>query len=174
MFPSMLNSCIDGIIWCNWCGFRCFAFVKLEKNPWPSYVSELYQPSVRRLSAKLVPKFADRGWSAQWIPTAVLIGYLGQSRYSFFQVVPQFYLRGWVAPFQKYYFAENLVAPGIEPGPLDIYPETLTIEAVTWEHSESTSTAHRPQGSPWFISERPVAHYSNSQADQNMFKSNVC
>jgi hypothetical protein len=32
-----------------------------KKNPWPKSASELYRPSDRRLSAKLVPTFADRG-----------------------------------------------------------------------------------------------------------------
>jgi hypothetical protein len=32
-----------------------------KKNPWPESASELYPPSDRRLSAKLVPTFADRG-----------------------------------------------------------------------------------------------------------------
>jgi hypothetical protein len=31
------------------------------KIPWPESASELYRPSDRRLSAKLVPTFADRG-----------------------------------------------------------------------------------------------------------------
>jgi hypothetical protein len=30
-----------------------------KKIPWPESVSELYRPSDRRLSAKLVPTFAD-------------------------------------------------------------------------------------------------------------------
>jgi hypothetical protein len=30
-------------------------------TPWSESASELYRPSDRRLSAKLVPKFADRG-----------------------------------------------------------------------------------------------------------------
>jgi CBS-domain-containing membrane protein len=34
---------------------------KTDKTPWPESASELYQPSDRRLSAKLVPTFADRG-----------------------------------------------------------------------------------------------------------------
>jgi hypothetical protein len=29
-------------------------------------------------------------------------------------------------PFQTHYFSENLVAPGIEPGPPDLYAGTLT------------------------------------------------
>jgi hypothetical protein len=32
-----------------------------NKLPWPESASELYRPSVLRLSAKLVPTFADRG-----------------------------------------------------------------------------------------------------------------
>jgi hypothetical protein len=32
-----------------------------RKTPWPESASELYQPSDRRLSGKLVPTFADRG-----------------------------------------------------------------------------------------------------------------
>jgi hypothetical protein len=35
------------------------------------FASELYRPSDRRLSAKLVPTFVDRGWSAQRSPAAV-------------------------------------------------------------------------------------------------------
>jgi hypothetical protein len=34
---------------------------KKKKTPWSVSMSELYQPSDRRLSAKLVPTFADRG-----------------------------------------------------------------------------------------------------------------
>jgi hypothetical protein len=32
-----------------------------KKTPWPESAKELYRPSDRRLSAKLVPNFADRG-----------------------------------------------------------------------------------------------------------------
>jgi hypothetical protein len=33
----------------------------IKKTPWPEFASELYRPNDRRLSAKLVPTFADRG-----------------------------------------------------------------------------------------------------------------
>jgi hypothetical protein len=33
-----------------------------NKTPWSESASELYRPSDRRLSAKLVPTFADRGF----------------------------------------------------------------------------------------------------------------
>jgi hypothetical protein len=39
-----------------------------------------------------------------------IIGFLDRSRYYFFQG----------ALFQTHYFSENLVAPEIEPGPLDL------------------------------------------------------
>jgi hypothetical protein len=47
---------------------------KKKKTPWSESASELYRPSDRRLSAKRLPTFADKGatWSARRIPTAVL------------------------------------------------------------------------------------------------------
>jgi hypothetical protein len=40
----------------------CFLFqVTKTKTPWPESASELYRPNDRRLSAKLVPTFVDRG-----------------------------------------------------------------------------------------------------------------
>jgi hypothetical protein len=39
---------------------RCSSFVTVE-TPWPESASELYRPRDHRLSAKLVPTFADRG-----------------------------------------------------------------------------------------------------------------
>jgi hypothetical protein len=33
----------------------------VKETPWPESASELYRPSDRRLSAKLVPTFADIG-----------------------------------------------------------------------------------------------------------------
>jgi hypothetical protein len=35
-----------------------------NQTPWPKSASELYQPSNRRLSVKLLPIFADRGYHA--------------------------------------------------------------------------------------------------------------
>jgi hypothetical protein len=32
-----------------------------KQTPWPEFASELYRPNDRRLSAKLVPSFVDRG-----------------------------------------------------------------------------------------------------------------
>jgi hypothetical protein len=69
--------------------------ILITKTQWPQSASELYRPSDRRLSAKLVPTFA---WSAQRIPTSVNPGFLDRSRYSFIQVAPQLSSWGWVDP----------------------------------------------------------------------------
>jgi hypothetical protein len=60
-----------------------------------------YRPSDRLLSAKLVPIFAMSRSQRCGPPTAVI------------------HEAEW-AQFQTHYFSENLVAPGIEPGPLDL------------------------------------------------------
>jgi hypothetical protein len=41
--------------------FNLSSILFLKKTQWPEFASELYRPSDRRLSAKLVPTFADRG-----------------------------------------------------------------------------------------------------------------
>jgi hypothetical protein len=52
-------------------------------------------------------------------PYGHILGLLVRSRYSFFQVAPQLYPRGWVDPVpDQIILKKNLVAPGIEPGPL--------------------------------------------------------
>jgi hypothetical protein len=58
--------------------------------------SELYRPSDRRLSTKLVPTFADRGCRVvnATAPYGRILGFLDRGRYYFFQVAPQLYSRG--------------------------------------------------------------------------------
>jgi hypothetical protein len=56
-------------------------------------------------------------WSAWRILYGRILDFLGRSCYFFFQVAPQLYSRGWVDPVP---FSENLVAPGTDPGPLDL------------------------------------------------------
>jgi hypothetical protein len=94
----------------------------LHKNltPWSESENELYRTSDRRLSAKLVPTFADRELNLVSVtdPYGRILGCLDR-RYIFFQGA-QLYSRGWVDPFQTHYFSENLVAPGSEPDPLDL------------------------------------------------------
>jgi hypothetical protein len=82
---------------------------------------QLYWPSDRRLSAKLVPTFAVRGCRvvSATDPYGHILGVLDRSRYIFFQVAPQFTHKSELTTFQNQ-FSENLVAPEIEPGPLDL------------------------------------------------------
>jgi hypothetical protein len=53
-------------------------------------------------------------------PYGRILGFLDRSRYFFFQVAPQLYCEAEWTPFQTHYFLENLVATGVEPGPLDL------------------------------------------------------
>jgi hypothetical protein len=88
-----------------------------KQTPWSESASELYRPSDRRLSAKLVPTFADRARHVVSVtdPQGCILGFLDRSRNFLFQVAPQLYSK---APFQTHCFSENPVALAIEPGPL--------------------------------------------------------
>jgi hypothetical protein len=73
-----------------WCCCTEFHYDKtyahIKQTPRPSSTSELYRPSDRRLSAKLVPTLADRGCC---VVTAVNFGFPDQSRYFSIQAAPQ-------------------------------------------------------------------------------------
>jgi hypothetical protein len=58
--------------------------------------SELYRPSDRRMSATLMPTFAERGCHvvSATDPHGRILGFLDRSRYYFFQAAPQLYSRG--------------------------------------------------------------------------------
>jgi hypothetical protein len=73
---------------------------KLKINSVAWVREELYRPSDRSLSAKLVSTFADRGSHVVSVtdPYDRILGFLDRSRYFFFQVAPQLYSRGWVNP----------------------------------------------------------------------------
>jgi hypothetical protein len=68
------------------------------KTPWPQHSNELYRPSVHRLSAKLVPTFADRGCHVVSVTDSYgrIVCFLDRSRYFCYQAPPQLYSRGWV------------------------------------------------------------------------------
>jgi hypothetical protein len=55
--------------------YFCSHVILQKKTPWPDSSSELYRLSDHRLSAKLVPTFADRGVSRSQrggSPTAII------------------------------------------------------------------------------------------------------
>jgi hypothetical protein len=91
-------------------------------NSWTESVSELYRQSDCRLSAKLVPIFAYRESHVVSVtdPYSRILGFLDWSRYFFFKVAPNCTYEAEWTPLQTHYFLENLVAPEIEPGPLDL------------------------------------------------------
>jgi hypothetical protein len=64
------------------------------------WVRERTIPSDRRLSAKLLQTFADRGCHVVSVmdPYGRILDFQDRSRYFFFQVAPQLYSRGWVDP----------------------------------------------------------------------------
>jgi hypothetical protein len=67
----------------------------------------------------LVPTFADRGVSRGQhggTPTVVYLSFLDRSRYFSFKYLLIYPHEAEWTPFQTHRYAENLVAPGIEPG----------------------------------------------------------
>jgi hypothetical protein len=61
-------------------------------------------------------------------PTAVIsVFQTGDATFSSKQLLSCTHKAEWT-PFQAHDFSENLVAPGIEPGPLDLYQELWTLE----------------------------------------------
>jgi hypothetical protein len=78
-------------------------YIPIQTNKqtlWSEPASELYRPSDRRLSAKLVPPFEDRECYVVSMtdPYGRILGFLDRSRYFLFQVAPQLYSRGWADP----------------------------------------------------------------------------
>jgi hypothetical protein len=73
---------------------------KNKQTLWPQSAWALYLPKDRRLSAKLVPTFADRECHVVSVTGFYgrILSFLDQSRYLFFQVALQLYSRGWVDP----------------------------------------------------------------------------
>jgi hypothetical protein len=59
------------------------SFLTKKQTPWSESVSELYQPSDRRLSAKWLPTFADRGCHVVSVtdPYGSILDFLDRSRY---------------------------------------------------------------------------------------------
>jgi hypothetical protein len=89
----------------------------------PQSSSELYRPSDRRLSTKLVPE-GDKGCRMVTAtnPYSRILGFLERSRYYFFQVDPQSFSRGWVDPVPDPLLLRKSGSAGIEPRPLELWP----------------------------------------------------
>jgi hypothetical protein len=89
----------------------------LRTSQWPESANDLYRPNDSRLS-KLKPTSVEIGCRvvSTTDPYRRILGFLDRSRYFFFHCTHE---AEWT-PFQTHYFSENLEAPGIEPGPLDL------------------------------------------------------
>jgi hypothetical protein len=77
------------------CRFKETISTLYTKTPWPKSASELFWPSDRRFSEKLVKIFADRGCHVT-DPHGRILGFLDRSRYFFIQVALQLYSWNWV------------------------------------------------------------------------------
>jgi hypothetical protein len=108
---------------------------KQKRTPWSESATELYRPSGCRLSARLVPTFAERGCHVVSVtdPYCRILGFLARSRYLFLSCNSSILLTRLSGPRSRtHYLSENLVAQGIEPGPLDLWPGTLTTRPLRW------------------------------------------
>jgi hypothetical protein len=92
-------------------------------TPWPQSASELYRPSDHRLSANLVPTFTNRGYRvvSATDPYGRIQSFLDRSPYFFLQSSSSVVLTRLSGPRSRSnYFSESVVAPGIEPRPLNL------------------------------------------------------
>jgi hypothetical protein len=86
------------------------------------YPVDRKRPSDRRLSAEIVPTFADRGCHVVTVKDPYgrdLVFLTGAATFFIEKLLSCTHEAEWI-PFQTHYFSENLVAQGIEPGPLDL------------------------------------------------------
>jgi CBS-domain-containing membrane protein len=85
-----------------------------KKTLWSESASKLYRPSDRRLSAKLMPTFADRECHVVSVtdPYGRILGFLDRSRYFFIQEAPQLYSQGWVDPVPDPLLLRNSCSAG--------------------------------------------------------------
>jgi hypothetical protein len=90
------------------------SLVKNKRTPWSESASELYRPSDRRLSAKYLPTFADKGCHVVSVtdPYGRILGFLDRSRY--------FSIKYLLSCTHEAEWTPFVVVPGIEPGPPDL------------------------------------------------------
>jgi hypothetical protein len=93
---------------------------KNKQTPWSESASELYRPSGRRLSAKRLPTFADKGCHVISVtdPYGRNLDFLDRSRYFSIKYLFRCTHEAEWTSFQTHYFF--FVVPGIEPGPPDL------------------------------------------------------
>jgi hypothetical protein len=88
------------------CSSHHISFPLKKKTPWSESANELYRPSDRRLSAKWLPTFVDRGCHVVSVtdPYGRILGFLDRSRYfSIKKLLSCTHEAEWT-PFQTHYF----------------------------------------------------------------------
>jgi hypothetical protein len=93
-----------------------------KKGPWPESASEHYRSSYRRLSAKLVSNFVDKGCHVVSVtnPYGHILGFLYRNSYFFSEYLLTCTHEAEWTSFQTHFLSENVIAPEIQPGPLDL------------------------------------------------------
>jgi hypothetical protein len=100
--------------------------LNLKETPWLESASDLYRPNDRRLTAKLVPTFADRGCHVVSVtdPYGRILGFLNREALRFLSSSSSVVLTRLSGPRSRPTTSQkNLLAPGIQ---LDLYSGTLT------------------------------------------------
>jgi hypothetical protein len=77
--------------WLMWWKKKLISGALIRKRTIPTELP----PLVGEVSANCL-QVEGVAWPAQWIPTAVNLGFLYRSRYFFIQIAPQLSSRGWV------------------------------------------------------------------------------
>jgi hypothetical protein len=105
--------------------FLLSSYIYIQTNSVAEFASELYRPSDSRLSAKLVPTLADADCDVVNVthPYGRILDFLDRSRHFFISSSSWIVMTRLSGPRPV---SENLAVLGIEPGPLDLQPETLT------------------------------------------------
>jgi hypothetical protein len=99
-----------------------FLFQSKKRTLWLESMRELSRPSDCYLSTKLVPTYVGRGCHVVRVmdPYGRIVKFLDQSHYFSPKSLLSCTHEAECTPFQTHYFSDDLVAPGIEPGSLDL------------------------------------------------------
>jgi hypothetical protein len=138
--PSLILEC-RGYSFCDemLCFHRNVCTLSKNQTPWPESASELYRPSDRFLSEKLVPTFADRGCHVVRLTDLYgrFLGFIDRSRYLFVQAAPHLCSRGWMDPVPHPPLLRKSGSAGNRTrtsGPVTRSSDHYTTEAVIFLH----------------------------------------
>jgi hypothetical protein len=160
---------------------QCQMFILTKQTPWSESASELYRPSDRRLSAKWLPAFADKGCHVVSMtdPYGRILGFLDRSRYFSIKYLLSCTHEAEWTPFQTHYiFFDRLCGlvvrvlgyrsggPGSIPGTtkkcLYCFPQRIralvSLKGTGVYNWKSEQTEERTPGHLWEISMGSSCH----------------